>query len=77
MKINLAPRHFRARLPVFLGDDLNLEIRSGAGGVQLTPQDAIVLGCRLIRQAAVADRTLVTTPPASRRTAKKITKRIG
>lgn len=69
MKVNLEPRHFRARLPVFLGDDLQLSIRSGAEGVRLSPQAAVVLGCRLIRQAAVIDTTLVA-PATSKRTAK-------
>lgn len=59
MKLNIAPSKFGVRLPVLIGDDLTVRLRPGHDEARLTPRNAIVLGARLIRQAVVADSTLV------------------
>lgn len=48
------------RIPVFIGDDLTLSIRTRT--VRVTPVEAFAIGARLIRQATYADPALVAQP---------------
>lgn len=62
MKHNTIPISLlRSPLPIVIGDDLRIVLAGRRKGeVQLTPSEAVAVGCRLIRQASVVDRNIAS-----------------